>query len=143
MIHIVRNPYDNIATKFLYGISAGARKEALETNQIVSGDTDLSVYVRRHLSAFARVQKHIDYFGERIATLYHEDLIEDPIQFLTNLCNYLVIACSDYYLKKASEVVFSNATKSRHSVTWSQDSRAQIQTAIGTYGFLNRYSYEN
>ena len=144
IIHIVRNPYDNIATKFLYGISGETRKDAIrEDIQIVSEDTSIDTYVRRHINAIQKIQRFIDYFGDRMLTLHHEDLIEDPIQFLTKLCNYLVIACSDYYLEKASEVVFSNPTKSRHSVEWSNETRDSIELAIQKYEFLRRYSYED
>ena len=144
IIHIVRNPYDNIATKFLYGISGETRKDAIrEDIQIVSEDTSIDTYVRRHINAIQKIQRFIDYFGDRMLTLHHEDLIEDPIQFLTKLCNYLVIACSDYYLEKASEVVFSNPTKSRHSVEWSKETRDSIELAIQKYEFLRRYSYED
>ena len=144
IIHIVRNPYDNIATKFLYGISGDARKDAIEEDTLIeSEDTEINVYVKRHLNAFQKVQRFIEYFGDRMITLHHEDLIENPIQFLTTLCNYLVITCSNQYLEKASEVVFSNVSKSRYNVKWSQETRYEIKSAIERYTFLNRYSYED
>ncbi|KAI6655760.1 Sulfotransferase family protein [Oopsacas minuta] len=143
IFHIVRNPYDNIATKFLYGISGEARKDALlGENKLIIENANLSIFVKRHINSLQKIRRYIDYFGERMLTLHHEDLITNPILSLKIMCNHMEIYCSNSYLEKASKSVFSTAMKSRQSVEWNQDMKTIINTAIQTYTFLNRYSFE-
>ncbi|KAI6658377.1 hypothetical protein LOD99_11050 [Oopsacas minuta] len=142
--HIIRNPYDNIATLYLYSISRQIRKEAFAKNLTVeTNPKGLMGLARAHISDVKKLQRHIEYFGNRLLTLHNEDMVSNPKLFMKRMCNHMEIYCNDYYLEKTSEKVFSSVTKSRHSLDWRQDVKKLIDTAIQTYPFLNRYSFEN
>ncbi|KAI6650845.1 hypothetical protein LOD99_5685 [Oopsacas minuta] len=143
LFHIVRNPYDNIATLYLYSISKETRKEAFKNNRTFEASEGLKNSAINHIASFKKIQRHIDYFGERLITLYNEDLISNPKLFLKRMCNHMEIYCNEYYRDKAYDKVFSSATKSRHSVEWKKDVKKMVDTAIKRYSFLNRYSFEN
>ena len=144
IIHIVRNPYDNIATKSLYGESTKLRKKVAENEKIQLEDTELIMkFTESHLKCYKDVPKFINYFGEGMLTLRHEDLIKNPKLFLTRICNFLEISCSTHYLDTASQAVFESPTKSRHSVQWTEEMKKKVEKAIQQYDFLQGYSFDS
>ena len=77
-LHIVRNPYDNIASKFLYGKSDKLRKETFSNNKVWEDTQFLTRIATEYMTECSKVQRFIDHFGEMVLTLYSEDLISDP-----------------------------------------------------------------
>ncbi|KAI6661783.1 hypothetical protein LOD99_9850 [Oopsacas minuta] len=140
-IHIVRNPFDNIATVLLYNISS--RNQMIKFGGIINQPEILLSFVKEQFVMYEKIQRYMKYFGERLLTLNHEDLISEPTLFIKRMCNHMEIYCGKYYLKIASNSVFSDATKSRHSVEWDQHAITMIESAIQNYTFLNRYTFEN
>ena len=143
MFHIVRNPYDNIATRFLYGISSAVRKDTFDSNKVWNDTKGLSVWVRKQLWSYDRIQRLIEYFGDRVLTLHHEDLISDSKTFLSKMCDFLEIKCDDFYIETAAKSVFTNITMSRHNVIWNEDLSTQVESVTKRYPFLERYSFED
>ncbi|KAI6656433.1 hypothetical protein LOD99_1229 [Oopsacas minuta] len=141
--YIVRNPYDLIATMYLYSISAELRQELFTNNRTLKSTQSLSNMVRNHVASFKKLQRHINHYGERLLTLYNEDLISNPKLFIRRMCNHMGIYCNDYYIEKTSAKAFSSVTRSRYSVEWKQDAKNLVDTAIRNYPFLNRYSFED
>ena len=142
LLHIVRNPYDNIATRFLYDMSDEIRKDTFLNNKVWDDIKKLTNMVRKQTSDYKRIQQFIDYLGERVLTLHHEDLISDPESFLDKMCGFLEIECSSFYIETAAKSVFTDVTMSRHNVVWSGELKTQVNHAIQEYPFLNRYSFE-
>ena len=143
LFHIVRNPYDNIATRFLYGNSTAVRKDTYVNNKVWNDTKGLSVWVRKQLWSYNRIQQLIEYFGDRVLTLHHEDLINDSKTFLNKMCDFLEIQCDNFYIETAAKSVFSNVTKSRQNVVWNTDLSTQVESAIEKYPFLKRYTFED
>ena len=143
LFHIVRNPYDNIATRFMYGMSSAVRKDTFSSNKVWNDTEGLSVWVRKQLWCYNRTQQLIEYFGDRVLTLHHEDLIADPKAFLNKMCEFLEIKCDSFYIERAANSVFSNITMSRQNVVWNEDLSTQVESAIEKYIFLKRYSFED
>ncbi|KAI6646819.1 hypothetical protein LOD99_9218 [Oopsacas minuta] len=139
--HIVRNPYDNIATVLLYRLSS--RNQVIKSGTTVNRPDILVSVIKQQFVLYEKIQRYIDYFGERVLTLNHEDLISNPLLFIKRMCNHMDIYCGEYYLEKASKSVFSSTTKSRHSIDWGQDAKTMVESAIKKYRFLNRYTFLN
>ena len=143
LFHVVRNPYDNISTRFMvYTKSAKIRNNSFLTNKVWNDTNGLSEYVTKQASDYERIQQFLDYFGDRVLTLHNADLIADPKSFLNKVCNFLEIGCNSFYIETAAKSVFSNATMSRHNVMWSDELRARVDSTIQKYSFLDRYSFE-
>ena len=47
-----------------------------------------------------------------------EDLVNDPVETISNICQYLDLECSQDYLQMCADKTFKNVSESRHLVQW-------------------------
>ncbi|KAI6661283.1 hypothetical protein LOD99_10063 [Oopsacas minuta] len=137
--HTVRNPYDNIATVLLYRLSS--RNQVIKSGKTINRPDILVSVIKQQFVLYEKIQRYLEYFGDRVLTLYHEDLISNPTIYIQRMCNHMEIYCGEDYVEKVSKSVFSKATESRHSVVWNQDAKTKVESAIQKYSFLNRYKF--
>ena len=130
MIHVIRNPYDTIATRS----------------------------VRRHLSLpkiteeyFAlcdRLQRLIGMIEAASASdvqripLHLEDFIAQPVAKLAFLCDQLGVGAGDGYLQDCARILYRQPNKSRHKVAWNQRLVDEVAEKLTRVPFLRRYSFD-
>lgn len=120
-IHVVRNPFDIIATQTLYmktgvrgvRIAASEDKKFNDTKLLTEVATDM-------LGRFSAASKLIDILHLPTLELQSESLIKDPIRVMQSICEFLEVDCPEYYLKACKEKTFSSSTKPRNTVVWPQ-----------------------
>lgn len=143
LIHVVRNPFDMIATQTLYvktGIR-GVRVNASETNKF--NDINLlSTTATDMIGRMAAVEKLVGILKLPTLEIHHEDFISDPVRVMKSICEFVGVECPEYYLKKCKENTFSSSSKSRHHVVWSQSLIHSVQQRISHFSFLQRYSFD-
>jgi len=127
LIHVIRNPYDNISTMF-QGRSGDQSLEAVTKRYIALCDTNKNIKNRLNENA--------------ILDLRHEALVEDPESSLRELCWFLNLECEGDYLKHCASVVSTTPHKSRYEIEWTPDALAMIRDSVEEYGFLRGYSFE-
>jgi hypothetical protein len=125
-IHMIRNPFDNIAT-ICQRSSTGRLDEAVEYYfwlvKILSG-------VRERTPR------------ENLFDLKHEALIADPKGSLKQGCEFLGLVPTEEYLKDCASIVFSSPRKTRFKVPWAAKLKDQVQAGIEKVDFLRGYSYD-
>jgi len=122
-VHVVRNPYDNIATMMLRG-------------------------GRPFDSAFAQYAANCESIvplAERIGSQHllrvrHEGLVADPRGTLTQLCRFLGVEADEPYLAAASARVYRSPAHSRTEVEWSTEDDRRVRELIGRFEFLSGYA---
>lgn len=124
LVHVVRNPYDNIAT-------LSQRPEHTTARAIETYDTLAGIAARL-----------IERGGPPVLTLRHESLVEAPQRELARLCAYLGVEPDADYLDACAAVVFPSPRRTRDEVSWTGDEPASVQAMIGRYPFLQGYSFE-
>ncbi len=129
IFHVIRNPYDNIATKYL----KRSRHGVVDFRALIEEHFLLCETVKE---IKGKIKKHI------ILDVYHEALIENPAKWIRILCDFLGIDCPDNYLSSCSDVIFSSPNKSRHDVVWSQEEIELVRAKICSFDFLSHYSFE-
>ena len=127
-IHVIRNPYDNIATMATWGKRRPTLRPSIE-------------------SYFSRCEANAN-LVERVGSgtifeLRHEELVEDPESALSGLCRFLDLECEESYLEACAGAVYESPHKSRHKLEWDAESIAAVQDGIEHYDFLRGYSYED
>jgi len=125
-IHVVRNPYDNIATMMIRG-----------------GRTFESGFERYFANCEAIVR-----LGERIGPgqvlrMRHEDVILSPRHSLRRACEFLDLAAEDDYLEACAGILYDAPSRSRAKVAWTDQQRAGVQARIGEFDFLSGYDFES
>ena len=125
VIHVVRNPYDNIATMAWRGqrllAPAVARYQGLSTTV-----DD----VRSRLGS-----------GELLDIRY-ESFTEDPEHHLRDLCRFLGVTPSPDYLRACAALVKPTHSRSRDRLPWSADERREVEALIQRRPVLAGYSFD-
>jgi len=127
-IHVIRNPYDVIAS--------------------------LTKPVVRHLDLpsaadyFFRLCQTTQWFREQLSKealyeLRHEDFVAEPTRYLTELCNFLEVPAEADYLQACAAIVFESPHQTRRKVTWTADLIDSIQGRLPQYSFLSNYDFES
>ena len=129
-VHVVRNPYDNIATM---------HKRALEHDRNAALITAVEDYFSR-CKMNAELKERLG--KDTVLDVRHESFIEDPRSALRRLCGFLDLGYTEDYLGDCASIVFGSPRKSRHDVGWSAAALDAVRKGIGRFDFLKGYSYE-
>lgn len=125
VIHVVRNPYDNIATLHRWRRNKGIKKLMPRHFALVKANDKL----RRRL-------------GERVMDVRHEELVAAPRERLADLCRFVGLEATPDYLDACARIVFASPHQSRHEVSWPPKLRAKVDNRIARYDFLAGYSFD-
>lgn len=134
IIHVIRNPYDTIAT---------VAKRALEKSSEPKIQSDPDYFSKRYferaemMKTLKRAKKY------PILDLYHEDFIADPEKGLKALMDFLQLDFTGDYLEKCSAIVYERPHMSRKNYNWPEELKAEVQSRIDSYEFLSRYTFDD
>ncbi len=126
IIHVVRNPFDNISTS--HRKSERTLREAVE-----------AYFKRAGINARAREEIDDDVWFETS----HEALIDDPPEVLGDLCRFLGLEPFDYYLERCDDFIFDSPSLSRHEITWPEGLVDEIETRLARHDFLSGYTFDS
>jgi hypothetical protein len=142
IIHITRNPYDNIATMTRRTSAArrqGAPKDAPSTPLASVAETiDRYDQLCRWIEA---VRPHLEP-GE-LYEMEYEQFVADPAASLHALCRFLDVTADPGYLADCAGIVWPSTKRTRDKVTWSDDERRRVDALIAAYPALAGYVGEN
>lgn len=127
LIHVVRNPFDTIATMW--------RRKGT--------DADLAERVAHYFSLVNTVDqlKRRLHSGE-LLDVRHEDLIDRPAEVLRTTGAFLGIQVTDDYVADCASILFSSPRRSRQLAPWTPELVRQTQAEIARFDFLVGYSFE-
>jgi hypothetical protein len=123
MIHVTRNPYDNIATMARY-----------------SGDS-LPVTVDEYFSLCHGVAQLRAREPSSVLDVRHEALIADPRSTLRGVCDFLGLDPSPAYVEACASIVFDAPRRTRFDVEWSDALIGEVSDRLGEHSFLAGYSF--
>lgn len=125
LVHVIRNPYDNIAAISLWhGLTL---------------ERSIEFYFR-HCDTTSRLSEMTE--SDEVLSLRHEELIRDPVSVLSNLCGFMRLDRYPGYVEDCSGVVFDAPTNTRRKVEWQDGLIADVRTRIGSYPFLTGYAFD-
>ncbi len=126
-VHVVRNPWDNIATR--------KRRKP---------QRDIETLADRHFALVRRVVKLKQRVGsESVLDVRHEDLITDAATTLRRVCTFLGLAAPDEYVSAAAEIVYPSPRKSRNETQWPDGLIQRIAERAADVPFLADYSFDD
>jgi hypothetical protein len=126
IIHVVRNPYDNIST------IATRRRLSLQ-------DAIAHYFALCDTVATTKTQiPNTDLFEIR-----HEAFVANPHGLLQELCRFLGMEATDDYLEACAGIVFQAPRQTRTGAQWYYELIRLVQDNIARFPFLQGYRYEN
>lgn len=131
-IHVVRNPFDNIATMAL--------RKAKRDNESLNVQETVDLYFR-----VCELVMKVKSMTDSVNTLdiRHEDFIDDPKKQLQRLCFWLGVEPSTSYLNACASIVFETPNKSRHKIEWEPDVKHEIESKMRLFPFLAGYRFDD
>jgi hypothetical protein len=125
-VHVVRNPYDNIATMMLRG-----------------GRSFDSAFAQYAANCEAIVPM-VDQIGRAdLHRVRHEGLVADPRDTLAELCRFLVVEADEPFITAASARVYRSPAHSRTEVEWRPEDDRRVRELIGRFDFLAGYTWDD
>jgi hypothetical protein len=124
IIHVVRNPYDNISTMSM------RNGRGLEKNL----DTYFSL-----CDCIAGLIARSPQLS--LTTVRHEDIIQEPAENLRRLCRKLGLTCPADYLNDCASIVFRAPSRTRLRVDWPHDLVQLVETRMAKIPFLQGYGF--
>ena len=144
VIHIVRNPYDMIATVALYNAS---NKREVKVKASKEHRFNRQNYLRNAAkSIFAKadgVMQIMNTCHPKLLEIHSEEFILDPKEVIQQICHFLEVECTEEYLQKCYEKTFRKLSRSRDLVEWPPDLVAAVQREIEQYRFFQMYSFDD
>lgn len=125
LVHVVRNPYDNIA--------AIARWHRLTLDESIA-------FYFSHFQTTGNLDTLSD--PAHVHTIHHEELVCAPESTLANLCAFLGLTHDAQYLAECGSVVFARPTQPRRRAEWSAAQLADVQRRARQFAFLAHYDFE-
>ncbi|HEY7333154.1 MAG TPA: sulfotransferase [Candidatus Limnocylindria bacterium] len=121
-VHVVRNPFDNIATMMLRG-----------------GRTFESAFAQYAANCEVIVPLAARIGSQRLYRVRHEALVGDPRATLTALCAFLGVEADDAYLAAATAQVYRSPARSRTEVEWRPEDARRVEELIARFDYLAGY----
>ena len=145
-IHVVRNPYDNIAT--LVFSSDNVTRENFgdikNSNKTFKFESHVITDV---VDAYFRLQRAIENgirtYNLDIIVIHNKDLIVDPKNTLIKLCNFLHVTCSNEYLQICTNKIYKTESKTRHMIEWTNEQLRVIQQNIDKFSWFEGYNFNS
>jgi hypothetical protein len=124
-VHVVRNPFDDIASMKLRRDPplASVAEEYL-------GLCDAMAALRRRFAA------------EELAEVRYEDLVARPHATLRSLAGFLGVDADPAWVETAAAVVDDHPSRSRAKFAWTPELVREIERRIGRHEFLDGYGFE-
>ncbi|XP_065920294.1 uncharacterized protein [Dysidea avara] len=150
-IHVIRNPYDNIASVILYTLSNREQSQNVTITNLKSGnnnDYEISLTIINHkiteyFTIYQAIEDAKKKYNLDVLEMHGIDLITQPKKIIMELFEFLNVDCSDHFLAVCEEQVYTKESKSRYKIKWEDEHLSIIQENIQKFGNLRRYNLDS
>ena len=141
VIHVIRNPYDNIASARLYSSKSYQMSSVRRSNKTfdIGRDKALANEIDRYFAIHKAIMDAKEKYNMDLLEVHGKDLVEDPHASITKLCNFLSVSCSNTYIQVCSDTLFKTESKTRYKIKWTKDLISKVEDYIIKYDNLLRY----
>jgi Sulfotransferase family len=126
VLHVTRNPFDNIATE--------ARRHKMSL-------ADATRWYEQICEAVDRVRPLLD--GSELLDVRYEAFAADPRGSLTEICRFIDVEPSAEYLEACAAIVWPSTNRTRDAVPWTPAERNGVERLIEKFDVLGSYTFED
>jgi hypothetical protein len=124
VIHVVRNPYDNIAAMLK------RRNLTIE---------EKSNYYFSLCETVTNIRQQLN--SDELFEFRYESLIAEPERILKELCSFLCVDAPNDYITDCVATIFKSPRKPRYDAIWGSESITTVKEKMSRFSFLKGYSY--
>jgi hypothetical protein len=135
-IHVVRNPYDNIATIAAKGTHLLSDHVFERTSDPVHDSTAF------YFALCDGILRLAPLLGDRLLTVRHEEFSASPREVLRRICGFLELEPAEDYLDACAAIVHPTPHLSRHEIAWTEEQRATVGARAARVPFLDGYRFD-
>ena len=121
LIHVIRDPYDNISTM--------ARRTG----------TRVSRQVSRYEWLCEQIGRVLDSCDNRVFHIHHEDFVSSPSRVIEDLFTWLGLSLESDHIAACSSIVYEKPHRSRLLSDWEDGDRDSVESMIERWEFLREY----
>lgn len=121
LIHVIRDPYDNISTM--------ARRAG----------TRVSRQVSRYEWLCEEIERVLDSCDNRVFRIHHEDFVSSPSQVIESLFTWLGLSVESDHIAACSSIVYKKPHRSRLLSDWEEGDKDSVESMIERWEFLRKY----
>jgi hypothetical protein len=133
-IHVVRNPYDNLATWGRLEYEVKQRKN-IKTTQAKELDIVIEEYKQLN-ETILRLRR-----SEDVLTVNHEYVVTRMHNTLEEIANFLNISFDPTWRDNVRNSVWPKPRVTRRQIKWNSNQRITIENMINQYSWLNGYEF--
>jgi hypothetical protein len=126
VLHVTRNPFDNIARMVV--VEKSNLADMTEAYSTLCKSVDET---REHLSA------------DEFLDVRYEEFLGSPSASLASICKFLGVEADEGYLADCASIVQPSGKKARHLVEWTDEDRDKVSRLIDLYPVFRGYSFES
>jgi hypothetical protein len=133
IIHVIRNPFDNITTM----VRRSHERNGSEINIEL-----LSLQIK-HYFKFVKINNHLKNNERlRIVDIHFESFVADPKDSIKKLIGMFNLNCDDDFLRDCSSTVWMKPKKTRYSLDlWTPEIIQNIEEKLKEFDFLDHYRF--
>lgn len=126
-IHVIRNPYDAIASI----VASSKRGQSVES---------AITYFESLYGTLASIREKLE--PDQLHEIHFEDFLGQPARELEKTCNFFGLAATPEYLESCISIVLEEPEDHRGLVQWDASSMDKVDALINRHHFLSKYISE-
>lgn len=143
VIHVVRNPYDMVATHTLYLSGEGGHKYAASEDKKLNNPFLIKQVIKQFSFRAMAVTSMTNVLDLDVLLIRHEDLVNDPKKTMTEICEFLDIHCTADYLESCKAKTYPSISRTRDLIEWTQHLQDLVDLQIKQFHFFKGYTFNS
>lgn len=143
VLHVIRNPFDVIATRMLYHRSPVRGTKITSVLNITTYKSTKGLQVEID-DFFREVQAGADMIQPlnlTVLEIHHADFVKDPETTIRSICKFLDIECPIEYVQACHDKAYISTSRSRNSLVWTEEFILNVTDRMSKYSIFRRYSF--
>ena len=136
---MVRNPFDIIATTYIYKMGGSRQNAKLRANlnaTVATEEDVLDCLVERHVQEVTSLNSMASQLPVVIQRIFIEQFVQNPKEEILKLCNFLELECRQEYIDNCAAVIFPSSSNSRYKLQWTQRQINRVFELISATPYL-------
>ena len=141
-LQVVRNPFDIIATTYVYSVGGADLRAKLSGNSNMTLPTEervLDCKIEHHAMEISALESMADNDHSDTHRVYEEDMVLNPQEEIQKLCKFLELECSQKYIDNCAAAIFPFSSKSRYHIQWTKQQVDRVVQLIESTPYLEKY----